>query len=281
MLLKPAILVSLLIAFSNAIAGPVTMEIASRGPLAILDGAGIGLVIWAVATWCFYTLVRTENSVVAQPLDLPAIGVAGTLVLIPSAMTSWIACFVISLWAFYRLKDCAVLKSVCLIFAALAMRVPITTLTLDTVSEEFLTVDAFLVQLALMLTPLETHQIGNIIVGMDGHKLAVMTGCSSFTNVSMALLAWFAITQATCHQISRRSALAGFGVAIAVVLLNVVRLSLMSVNAELYTYIHDGDGVYAFEMSLVIATLLITFIGIGGTDARSHDMDCSANAVAR
>lgn len=279
--LKPIILAGLFIAFSNAIAGPVTMEIESRGPLAILDGAGIGLVIWAVAAWCFYTLVRTANDLPALLRDFPMVGIASMLVLIPSAMTAWLACFVISLWAFYRLKNDVILKSVCLIFAALALRVPVTTLTLGTVSEEFLAVDALLVQVALTLTPLETHQVGNIIVGMDGHKLAVMTGCSSFTNVSMALLAWFAITQATCHRVNRRSALAGCGVAIAVILLNVVRLSLMAVNGELYTYIHDGDGVYMFEMSLVAATLFITFFGIGGSNARSHDVDCSAGAIAR
>ena len=279
--LRPVLLISLLIGFSNAVAGPVTTEILMHGPLALMDGAGVGLVIWAVAFWCFYTLIRTHDRSVASRVDILPLIISASLIMIPSAMAAWFASFIISFWGFYQFRENKVLRSVCLIFAALAMRVPVTTLTLGTVSEEFLAVDAFLVQLALMLTPLETQQIGNIIVGTDGHKLAVMTGCSSFTNVSMALLAWFAISHATCHQINRRAAVAGICVAFAIISLNVVRLSLMAVNADLYTYIHDGDGKHIFELSLVLSTLFITIAGTGGSDAHAHHVGRSIRAIAR
>lgn len=278
---KTALLMGLCIAFANAVAGPVTTEISTHGPIAILDGAGIGLVIWVVAGWCIYALMATPSDQPASTTGLFVLSSCLVLVLIPSAIMAWFVCFAISAWAAFKLRENAKIKSIYLIFAALALRVPVTTLTLSTISDEFLTIDAFLVQIALMLAPFDTQQIGNIIIGTDGHKLAVMTGCSSFTNVSMGLLAWFAISQGSCNHISRRAALAGVGVTLAIIGLNVLRLSLMAVDASLYKYIHDGDGKLMFELSLVITTLLITFIGIGESDARSHDVDCSTRAAAR
>ncbi len=253
--------------FANAVTGPLVKAILDHGLMSMATGAGPGFVIWMVAGWCLWTARDIPNEKTATRADILLIAPVACMLLIPSAMVAWIACAIFGLWGFWRFRTSPVARSVCLVFVAMALRVPTTTLLLSAASEPVLALDAVFVQAMLSLTPLETTLVGNVIVGSDGHNLAVMTGCSSFTNISMGLLAWFAMTRARFHKIPARAALAGVGVAISIVFLNVARLSLMSIDAEMYTLIHDGWGKSAFEASLVLATLVITQHGLGGRHA--------------
>lgn len=267
--LKHLLLTGLTIGFANAVAGPVTKGITEEGLGTLYDGAGVGLVIWTIAGWTLFSLSKADIKDPITQSDFYVCFSVALAFLIPSAMIAWTASAALAFWGFCRCSGCLRAQTALLIFAAMAIRTPVTALSLGTLSEEFLSIDAYLVKIALLPTNIEVLQIGNIIVGEDDHKLAIMTGCSSFTNVSIGLLVWFAITRGSCHTISRRAAIAGICVVAAIIFLNVTRLALMATNADVFAFIHDGYGKDIFELSLIIATLTFTLLGSGGKYATS------------
>ena len=232
----------------------------------MLDGAGVGLAIWMIAGWCLITLYKAELPERLTLADTYLFLCAAFALLIPSAMVAWFTCTLIAIWCFYRCSSNLIARSALLIFAAMAIRTPAITLLLSVLSEEFLYIDAQLVTTALTISSIETQQIGNIIVGDDGHKLAVMTGCSSFTNLSIALLVWFAISRGIRHRISGRALAAGLAITISIIGLNAFRLSLMALNPELYHFFHGDIGKDLFELALVLTTLSVALLGTGGID---------------
>lgn len=271
MSLKQLMIAAMALAFANAVTGPVVTAVIHDGPMALATGAGPGFVIWMVAGWCLWSARQIAEPKHAARKDAMVLTLAAGILLIPSAMAAWITCAILGTWGFWKFRSDPIGRSVFIVFAAMALRVPTTTLLLSAAAEPVLALDAVFVQAMLSATPLNTTLIGNVIVGSDGHNLAVMTGCSSFTNVSIGLLAWFAMTRARFHRVPMRAAIAGTGVAITIIFLNVVRLSLMAIDVEMYTIIHDGWGKSAFEGSLVLATLMITHIGLGGRHANYAD----------
>lgn len=269
MYFKPLLIAGMALSFANAIAGPVSNSIATQGIATLLSGAGVGLVIWIITIWSLVTLCRTNISTSFTRIDGTLFTVVALMLLVPSATLAWFACAILALWGYYRTPGNPVARSVLLIFIAMAARSPITTLLLSTSAQTFLHIDTWLVTAVLAPTSIEVLQVGNIIIGEDGHKLAVMTGCSSFTNVSIGLLVWFAISQATEHRISSRAALAGCAVTVAIIAINAGRLGLMAINEELYVFFHDEYGKDLFELLLAAATLTLTFYGSGDNHATS------------
>lgn len=266
---KSLLIAGMALSFANAIAGPVSNSIVTQGIATLLSGVGIGLVTWIIAIWSLITLCRAEVSTSFTRTDGVLFTAVALMLLVPSAMMAWFACATLALWGYYRTPGNPVVRSVLLIFTAMAVRSPVTTLLLSTSAKTFLHIDTWLITAVLAPTSVEVLQVGNIIIGEDGHKLAVMTGCSSFTNISIGLLVWFAISQATAHRISSRAALAGCAVTVAIIAINTGRLGLMATSADLYLFFHDGYGKDLFELLLATTTLTLTFYGSGDNHAIS------------
>ncbi len=110
--------------------------------------------------------------------------------------------------------------------------------------------------LALLLLRAETAAVGmiltavrpgtvwqdNIITGPDGYGILVYRGCSSFHNLSLAMLCWLTISRMRYQNWRARDLMTGAAVAGAMILLNLVRLCLMAWNIRLYHYLHVGRG---------------------------------------
>jgi exosortase/archaeosortase family protein len=104
----------------------------------------------------------------------------------------------------------------------------------------------------------------NIITGPSGFGIVVYTGCSSFHNLSLAMLCWVTISRLHHQNWRTRDLVTGGGVAAAIILLNIVRLCLMVWNIELFHYWHDGLGAEIFAIG---ASLMILSISLYGTGA--------------
>ena len=105
----------------------------------------------------------------------------------------------------------------------------------------------------------------NIIRLPSGHAIVVYSGCSSFHNLSLALLCWATVISLRNENWQFRDLKFGCAVGITMVLFNVARLCLMAWNANLYHYWHDGTGAQIFAVGASVSVLLISLYGSGLT----------------
>jgi exosortase/archaeosortase family protein len=95
----------------------------------------------------------------------------------------------------------------------------------------------------------------------DGHAIALIGGCSSFNNVSTAVLACVAIAMLMRTEWVRRD-FATLAIACAVmILVNTLRLCLLAWSGEMHAFWHDGAGAQILGIGQTLAVLLIAWRG--------------------
>jgi exosortase/archaeosortase family protein len=129
-------------------------------------------------------------------------------------------------------------------------------------SAEFVKIDAFMVGQLVTLTVKGAAWSDNIISVPGGHSIAVLEGCSSFSNVSTSLLAWVALAKLERARWVPRDLWVALATIIAQVTLNVARLYLIARSPSLFAYWHEGQGVQIYT---ALGTVAAVFIGALGT----------------
>jgi exosortase/archaeosortase family protein len=98
-------------------------------------------------------------------------------------------------------------------------------------------------------------------MGPNGHGVVIISGCSSFHNLSLALLCWVTISRLRRQNWQVRDFVIGSAIGITMILLNVARISLMAWDIELYHYWHDGIGAEIFAVAASLTILLMSLCG--------------------
>jgi Transmembrane exosortase (Exosortase_EpsH) len=117
---------------------------------------------------------------------------------------------------------------------------------------------------------LQTVQSGaywqdNMITAKSGWGIVIYPACSSFHNVSLALLGWVTISRlASDPWRGRDYAVAGM-IAAVMISMNMTRLLLMAVNENLYHYWHDGTGNQIFAITASLFVLLASLFAVRRT----------------
>jgi hypothetical protein len=121
-----------------------------------------------------------------------------------------------------------------------------------------LEIDATLVGLLL-----RTKHLGNLVRFADNSgDLVILPYCSSLANVSLALLAWIAISQWFGHRWSIRDWQWCFLAAASVVAVNVTRMGLMGLSDTHYRSIHSQWGDSITGAIILFVTVGICFAGV-------------------
>lgn len=103
---------------------------------------------------------------------------------------------------------------------------------------------------------------GNVIDLGRGHAIEVLSGCSSFRNISLAILCWVAVTKWGRATWKRADLVVGLAVVVAMFAANLARLHAMALSQADYLYWHTGGGrIFATSTSL----LVLTVSGIGAS----------------
>jgi len=247
----------------NALAGSVMDAVSEAGWLAAaMNLFGVSAVVWIAFALAALRLGHDPHD--AQVSVWPAL-LVGLACLIPSAQLAWAAG---ALWFGGRIAQSRFssgeLQAGHLIALALCARTPVTWLMMTLLAEPLLQVDAVLAGwLATLMTPIAGVE-SNIVVNASGHRLFVMTGCSSWNNLSLALLFWFAMTRGLLTRDQLPPWWHGVAVGASVVLINTVRLAVMAVSAEYYAWLHDGSGA---DVVLAVTALVVaaaTFFSLRG-----------------
>ena len=247
----------------NGLAGPVWQASANQGWLAATLGLfGVSAVVWIALGLAAIQL--SQGAVSRSPVIWPAL-LVGVACLIPSAQVAWAAG---ACWFTFRILQDRIgggrVHAGCLIALALCVRTPATWLLTTLLAEPMLQFDAVLAGwLAGFAAPITAIE-GNIVINESGHRLFVMTGCSSWNNLSLALLFWFSMTRGLLPADSQPPLWQGAAIGVTVVLINIIRLSIMAQSPDMYHWLHDGSGADVVLATTAMTVAAMTWFSLKG-----------------
>jgi hypothetical protein len=99
----------------------------------------------------------------------------------------------------------------------------------------------------------------NTITGPDGFGIIIYGACSSFHNLSLALLGCLTFAKLRNPNWQRGDFARGLVISASMILLNWCRLYMMALNVDLYDFWHDGAGTEIFEIA---AAMLVLFLSL-------------------
>ncbi len=247
----------------NAMIRPVRDHVNDTGFInALLDGGGISFIVW-FAIYCSLDLLLKSVSEVSCKKDWIAAFSAVFLFMIPSAFVSWLVLAIFAGYcSFASLKPETFARNATLVMLAISLRVPVSDICLKLTADIFLQFDAMATQLvAGFMNPLIGRE-GNIIIGSEGHELFIMTGCASFTNISLAFLLWFTLVRTQILVWKRSFTLYIVPLITLVMGINIWRLSMMALSKEDYLFYHDGVGGDIVNVAILLVALGVAFLSI-------------------
>jgi exosortase/archaeosortase family protein len=101
----------------------------------------------------------------------------------------------------------------------------------------------------------------NLITEPSGFGIIVYSGCSSFHNLSLAMLCWLSVSRLRNQNWRSHDLAIGFVIGVAMIACNVARLCLMAWNPGLYEYWHDGLGAEIFAVGASALVLVLSLYG--------------------
>jgi hypothetical protein len=153
------------------------------------------------------------------------------------------------------------LRSAGIVLAALSVQALWGHLFFNLIALHLLRVETAAVGFMLEMGGAGTSWNGNIITGPTGFGLAIFAQCSSFHNLSLAMLCWVTVTRMRGQYWSRRTFVIGAIIGTTMIAFNFARLYLMALDVDSYDLWHEGAGAEVFSVGASLSVLLISLIG--------------------
>ena len=243
---------------ANGLAGRVTHTIDVDGwASAIFNTFGISGIVLAA---CFLgiSFILDDQSDEISSADLAVSAALFCLIILPVGAMSWLAVTALSL---YILLFTSAKVSRCQgAIILLATTVPMlwSRLLFLLFGNFILNIDASLVGIML-----GSHQSGNMVEFADhSGTLVIVPGCSSLTNMSLAMLWWVTISQAVRHRWCYQDISWCLLACASVVAVNITRMSLMGLSNSYYDTIHSTGGNIVTNVITLSLTVLICVLGV-------------------
>ncbi|MBV9512193.1 MAG: archaeosortase/exosortase family protein [Caulobacteraceae bacterium] len=216
---------------------------------------GFDALAWAVG---LYLLARTRSRPAAAAELAGALGLC-LLAALPQHMAPPLALTALAVWLF--LNSRAECRATAAIYLAIASHQFWSYLLFQIFSPELVRVDAAMVGAAVALTIKGAAWHDNTVAVPGGHAISILEACSSFSNVSTALLAWVALAKLERPRWVRRDVWVAAAAVLAQVGLNVARMYLLALSEPLYAYWHDGAGAQIYAAAASAAAVFIAVFG--------------------
>jgi exosortase/archaeosortase family protein len=110
---------------------------------------------------------------------------------------------------------------------------------------------------------------GTIFRTPDGHSIVLIGACSSFNNVSTAVLACATIAMLTRTEWVRRDIATVAIASVVMILANAARLCLVGWSGAAYLFWHDGAGAQILGFAQTLVILLIAWWGAAAPSRRA------------
>jgi len=214
-----------------------------------------------MAWYVIFDLLRASDPVPARWRELLVAAALCLLLFLPMSRAIWVAAVGIAIYLFIFNGGDLRLRAAATVLAGLSVQEYWGHIFFNLVAFPLLDAETAAVGTLLAAVRPGTGWQDNMITGPNGFGIVVYSACSSFHNVSLAVLCWLTVSRWR-HQNEWRRDLVMLGVvAGTMILLNLLRLCLMAWNVDLYDYWHTGPGADIFAIAASVAVLSISLYG--------------------
>ena len=210
----------------------------------------------------FYLLGSSDKTSIIQFRDVFFMVGLCLLVLVPTSRMIWVAAAGIAIYILITGGGAPKIRAAGVVLAAQAIQEFWGHVLFNLVAFPLLRAETAVVGAMLEATRPGTVWQDNIIAGPGGFGLVIHTTCSSYHNVSLALLCWITVSKLSNPNGRSRDLVTGGVVVATMIILNIVRLYLVAHDINLYHYWHEGVGADIFA---IVASLAIFSISLYGS----------------
>jgi hypothetical protein len=227
----------------------------------VTDLLAVGIFQYLAWYAIFRLLGSSDPGPAAQWRDFLIIAAFCLLVFLPTSRAIWVAASGIAIYLFLTETGDAKLRAAGIVLAALSVQELWGRLFFNLVADHLLRAEAAVIGTMLEVARPGTVWHDNGISGPDGHGVVIISGCSSFHNVSLALLCWVTLSRLRRQTWEVRDFVIGPAIGITMILFNLARICLMAWNIELYHYWHESSGTEIFAIGASLTILLMSLYG--------------------
>jgi hypothetical protein len=241
---------------ANGLLGRFILTTNFEGWTAPLLGLDINAIV-LFACFAGISALLSEAKGEIRSADLAVAGVFLIFVVLPIFALSWVAITGLSLYILLFASNGAERRRGALILLALTVPMLWSRLLFQFFAKPILDIDATLVAWLL-----GTTRVGNMVGFADGSGyMAVLPGCSSLANMSLAFLCWVSVTQWAKHRWSAIDLLWSLLACASVIAVNVTRISLMGLSRSHHAAIHSESGDLVANSVMLILMVGFSLVG--------------------
>jgi exosortase/archaeosortase family protein len=209
----------------------------------------------------FRLLGSSDRAPVARWRDFLVTAALCVLVFFPTSLMIWVAATGIAIYLWRVGAGDPRLRAAGIVLAALAVQEFWGHIFFDLVAFPLLKAEAAVVGTLLQAVRPGTVWHDNTVMGPSGFGIVIATTCSSFHNLSLAMLCWLTVSRLRRQDWRVRDFVIGGAIGTTMILLNIARLCLMAWNFEFFRYWHDGVGAEIFAIGASLTILLMSLYG--------------------
>jgi exosortase/archaeosortase family protein len=243
---------------ANAVATRVIDAVVQLGPVnALASGLGLSWAFWLSFALCMrLALIEEDRPAPARELWICGAGVAAAL--IPISPVSSLACTALAGFILLDRTMGVHLKAAAMVALAISIQLLWSRLLMLFFVGPVADLDAHLVGL-IMQTPVH----GNMVGFADGsHRLSILEACTSVQNASVALMLFVAIVRTFRPQPRVSELYFLLGLFVSVVVVNIIRLTLMAQNIEMFHLVHGDIGWPVINAIITVIGLLWAVLSV-------------------
>ena len=249
------------ILFFNQALGAVN-QLPSASPGQVLSDLAAASVFQIMAWYAIFRLLASSDP--RPPAEMRDILVALALCLplfLPTTRTIKFVALGAAIFSWIRGRDDPNLRGAGVVLAALAIQQYWGHIVFDIFALPLLQAETAVVGTLVQAFRAGTEWQGNVIAGPSGFGIVVYSACSSFHNLSLAMLCWLTVSRLRNQSWRRRDLLTGCVIGAAMIACNVARLCLMAWSPDFYEYWHDGPGAQIFAVGASVMVLMLSLYG--------------------
>jgi exosortase/archaeosortase family protein len=230
-------------------------------------------IYWLACAVTVYRLWLSDPGVRADRLDCALAAALGVCILLSSLLPYRFGIGLLAtLVAVYLLRfdrGDRNLKAAGSVLLAVSMQLVWGPIVFQLFTPELLKADAALVGTMLREFRPDIVWSGTNFFAPDGHAVSLIAACSSFNNVSSAVLACVAVAMLRRNEWVRRDIATVIIASAAMILINVVRICLFAWSEDYRLFWHDGAGAQILAIAQTLLVLAIAWQGAAPTRLKS------------
>jgi exosortase/archaeosortase family protein len=230
-------------------------------PLSSLFEVNAGELLALVA---IYSVLKSKiDAVVLSRVDFAVISGCAMLLMLPvSQHFAFLGAAIAGLYFWLRRPPNAQLAHMGQLWIAVAGYESLGRLFFKLVSAPIIQAEVFIIAKLGPLLGFAIGMDGIRLTSSDGWFIYIMERCSSFHNISLAVLIWLSLVKLGRAEI-RTAQLIALGAAIlTIICLNMLRILLMTPSPEAHHFWHQGNGTIIFSCLTFLAVAVPTAISL-------------------